>query len=117
MNKEQPENILLLVPVHDIKWQQTEQDRVVLLRPKFNLAWLKKNILPRLKHPNFRIHLDEFGSWVWLQIDGEKTVYEIGGALKKNFGPKMEPVYERLGLFINQLARNRFITLKKPGDE
>ena len=117
MTKEQPENILLFIPDHQTKWQQTEQDRVVLLRPKFKLAWLKKVILPRMKHPYFRIHLDEFGSWVWLQIDGKKTVYEIGGALKTKFGSDIEPVYERLGLFINQLARNRFITLEKPGDE
>jgi phage-related protein len=73
---------------------------------------LVKYLLPHLKKRDFKIKLDEFGSCVWQQIDDRKTVMQIGGHLKEQFGEQVEPVYERLGMFVNLLARRNFISLE-----
>ena len=56
-----------------------------------------------------RIELDEMGSFIWQELDGVKTVYEIGTAVKGKFGKKAEPLYERLCEYIRILHNNRFI--------
>ena len=108
---EKAPNILEMRPVHAVEWRKTEKGRIELLRPRFTHRWLVKYVLPRMKNPNVRIKLDDLGSWVWQQIDGKKTVYQIGLELQKAFGSEADPVYDRLGLFMNLLARRKFILL------
>ncbi len=55
------------------------------------------------------IHLDENGSFIWLLLDGEKTVSDIGEAVREHFGEKAEPLYERLIKFITILESYGFI--------
>lgn len=50
-----------------------------------------------------RESLDEFGSYVFLQIDGKKTVKDIGENLEAKYGDKVHPLYERLLLFLNHI--------------
>ena len=78
-----------------------------------------KYVLPRLKSPHFKVQLDEFGSFVWKQCDGEKTVEQIGQELKNKFQGDIDPVYERLAVFIQSLARYKFIEFENydPKDE
>ena len=62
------------------------------------------------KRPEYSdIKLDEFGSFVWKQMDGTRNVYEIGIKVKENFGEAAEPLYERLSQFIQILHRNAYI--------
>lgn len=55
------------------------------------------------------ISLEEFGSFIWRNIDGEKSVYEIGALVKENFGEKAEPLYERLCAYIKTLRRLEYV--------
>lgn len=58
----------------------------------------------RVNIPEYRrIALDAFGSYVFLQIDGHRTVQEIGEALEAQFGDKVHPLYERLSLFLTHI--------------
>lgn len=58
----------------------------------------------RVKIPEYRrITMDEFGSYTFLQIDGHKTVREIGEALAAKFGDKVQPLYERLSPFLSHI--------------
>ncbi|QHI72488.1 PqqD family peptide modification chaperone [Aminipila terrae] len=58
----------------------------------------------RVKIPEYRqIAMDDFGSYAFLQIDGHKTVREIGEALEAKFGDKVHPLYERLSLFLTYI--------------
>ncbi|RDY29323.1 PqqD family peptide modification chaperone [Romboutsia weinsteinii] len=50
--------------------------------------------------------LDEYSSAVFVQIDGKKTVNEIGKNLELEFGEKVHPLYERLLLFLNHIDVN-----------
>ena len=61
----------------------------------------------RFKIPLYKeITLDEISSAVFLDIDGNKTVKQIGEDLVKRFGDKVEPLYERLLIFINHIYIN-----------
>jgi hypothetical protein len=53
-----------------------------------------------------RTSLDEYGSWVFLLIDGVKTVKDIGENLEVKYGDKVHPLYERLLLFLNHINVN-----------
>lgn len=61
---------------------------------------------------NFKIPLykeivfDEISSTVFLHIDGNKTVENIGESLKLKYGDKIDPVYERLLIFLNHIYIN-----------
>lgn len=61
---------------------------------KFNIPMYKK------------MELDEYGSTVFLNIDGVKTVEEIGQVLEDKFGQKVNPLYERLLMFLNHIDVN-----------
>jgi hypothetical protein len=53
-----------------------------------------------------KISLDEYGSFVFSQIDGKKTVSDIGKALEVKYGEEAHPIYERLLLFLNHIEVN-----------
>lgn len=53
-----------------------------------------------------RTKLDELGSAVFVGIYENKTVREIGEGLESQFGEKVQPIYERLLVFINHIYLN-----------
>jgi hypothetical protein len=92
------------------RWQRTEAGlvRIIIARDGWaeRAARIFKNT-PR----SFTADLDQFGSFVWEAIDGGKTVEAIGALLRARFGAEVEPVYERLGLFLCILQNNKLIRL------
>ena len=50
--------------------------------------------------------IDEYSSEVFLDIDGEKSVKEIGEILDYKYGMQIHPLYERLLLFLNHINVN-----------
>ena len=53
-----------------------------------------------------KISLDEYGSWIFLQIDGKKNVKDLGESLEAKYGDKVHPLYERLLPFLNHIYIN-----------
>jgi len=105
-------NLLDVTATRNREWEQTEDGRVIILQPKFTNKWLVAWLMPRMHRPHFRIKLDEFGSWVWLECDGQRTVQEIATSLKTKFGERTEPVCDRLGQFINRLVHYQFLLIE-----
>lgn len=105
-------NLLELVPVRTIPWEKSEEGLVVLLKPKFRHPFFVKHLLPRQKKPHYRIKLDAIGSFVWEQCDGNRSVKELAENMKGQFGDDVEPLYDRLTLFLQSLEKNRFIYFK-----
>ena len=113
MKKKNEVNYVEKIPVKnpDIGWKTDEEGKVTLEienKGVFNRIFqviLKK---PKISY----IHLDEMGSFIWLQIDGEKTVFDIGKPVEEHFGEKALPLYERLSMFIRTLETNGFVSCK-----
>jgi len=112
-NKELQElNLLELVPVKNIEWEENENGLICLLKPKLQLHFLRKHLQPRLKKPYYKINLDEIGSQFWKTCDGTRTVEEIAVHMKSLLGDEVEPLYERITLFLQSLEKNKFIRFK-----
>ncbi|MBC8181727.1 PqqD family protein [candidate division KSB1 bacterium] len=106
-------NLLDLIPIKIMKNEEKNEDgTITVFKPKFRNKFMIKYIMPKLKSPDFKVKLDEFGSFVWKQIDGNLTVEEIGLNLKDNFHENIEPVYERLSVYFQTLLRYKFIEYK-----
>lgn len=103
-------NLLELKPCRMNQFE-VDNNRVVIFVPKFKSKW-GKWMMAKMKKPNYKVTLDEFGTAVWNSCDGEKTIKDIGVLLKKNFGDKIEPVYERLNLFIRNLEKYKLIRFR-----
>jgi len=102
-------NLLDLVPIRHVKWVEGEKGEITLQMPRFQNKLLLKFIRQFQIKETCQIHLDEFGSYVWKQCDGNQCVYDIGLKLKDTFGEHVEPVFDRLGLFIKMLIKNHLI--------
>ena len=113
-SEKKSKNFLEFIPVRNFNWSISEETaKVVVERPKFDNAILKKYLLPYFKKQNFDVKLDDFGSFVWQKIDGEKNIYEIALELEKEFGEEVQPVYDRISQFIKHLRQQRFVEYKK----
>lgn len=102
------ENFLDKVPRTNKEWKVLKDGCVeVKVENKgfFNTLAQKLYKKPRYSY----IKLDTYGSFVWQQIDGEKTVYEIGQLLSKEHEGAADSLYERLGKYMAILARNKYI--------
>ncbi len=105
------DNFLLYVPQKKHDLYEVKQGKVYLIfhhdKPleKFTRWLVKKPSVSDLE-------LDELGSEVWLLIDGQKTIYDIGQELYNKFGSKCEPIYDRLILYIRYLNRRGWISFK-----
>ncbi|WP_283169766.1 PqqD family protein [Curtanaerobium respiraculi] len=103
------DNFLDYVPRHNalVGWHEF-QGRVVVEvanRGFFNRFAQIVAKAPRTSH----IELDEFGSFVWKCMDGTRTVFDIGGLVREEFGQKAEPLYPRLAKFVELLHANGYI--------
>lgn len=94
--------------------ENPDNGKVTIIRPKFtsHLGQVLFGSFMRAKH--FKIHLDEIGSAVWKNMNGENDVQRIGEILAAQFGPEIEPIYDRLTQFIMQMYRQKFIHLDCP---
>ena len=66
---------------------------------------------PRISH----IYLDSHGSFIFQQINGERTVGELAELMKAQFGADAEPLYDRLVKYMQILYNNGFISYVKKG--
>lgn len=107
-----PLNLLDLIPQRNVPSEQTPEGFLVLLKPKFSHPLLVKHIVPRMKKPYFKIKLDEKGSFIWKLCDGKTTVKDIGLRMREEFGDSIEPLYDRLGVFLQTLEKSHLISFK-----
>lgn len=106
------DNFLLYIPIKKHFEYEVKNGYVYLIFrhdkaiEKFLRRLLKKSTVSDIK-------LDDLGTFVWQSIDGKKNVYEIGEDLKKNFGDRCEPVYDRLIMYLRYLSRRGWIAFEK----
>jgi len=110
-NETEKINLLELKPNRNLKWETGERNEIILLVPKFQNRFLVKYIMPNIRRPYFRIKLDDRGSFIWNLCDGNTTVGEISDRMKEKFGEHFDPTYERIGVYVNQLIRDKFLMI------
>lgn len=102
-------NLLEVSPVRLADWTDS-QGRVVIVRPRSLrpglFGWI--DLLLYLLSAK-RIRLDAFGSFAWLQLNGERSVGEVVGLLRSEFGDEVEPAEERVGHLIRVFRREGFV--------
>lgn len=103
-------NLLDLRPVRLVA-HQVEGERAVVLVPRFRARWMQW-YLRRLRNPCYRLRLDEVGTAVWLRCDGTHTVCAIGDSLREQFGRSIEPVWDRLAMFLREMRAGKLIELQ-----
>lgn len=108
--KKTSENFLERKPVRaeELRWTTDTEGKVTL---EIENKGIMNRICQKLlkKPPVSYIHLDEMGSFLWPRLDGEKTLIELGGEVKAEFGEKAEPLYERLAKYVQILESYQFI--------
>jgi hypothetical protein len=95
------------------KYEDPEKTKALIYFPRF-----KSKTGKRLgKFYGFKmdrkLHLDEYGTAVWIVCNGRATVREIGEVLSEQYGEKVEPLHERLSEFLRVLERNEFIKFRE----
>ena len=108
-------NYLDFVPVKNpqLPWQEDEGAIVTVEVTHRGLAAKVAQIAfnrPKVSH----IHMDAFGSFIWKQIDGKHTIYDIAMLVQEQFGEKAEPLYDRLLAYFRTLQGHGFVVLQAP---
>ncbi|NMB75718.1 MAG: PqqD family protein [Myxococcales bacterium] len=107
-----PANLLERVPRPRVEhFIQPETGRVTLKVPRFENRLLRRLFGWLNRSPTVDFRLDEIGSFVWLRMDGARTVGRISEETRAHFGQRVEPAYERVGLFCRNLLRDGLIRL------
>ena len=112
MAKNNEKNYLDYIPQHNplVGSHVDDDDKLVL--DIHNTGIFNKMAQKLFSKPEItQIHLDEMGMFIWPIIDGEKTIFAIGEEVKKEFGEKAEPLYERLVKYFQIMESNGLITL------
>lgn len=111
------ETALLLERVYQLKPEITYEIREgVVFVIKENNAKIQQ-FLRKLHYKipaKSELELDQYGSFIFQQIDGQKNVREIGELLGKAIDEANNQLYDRLLLYLNHLEKNeRYIYLVK----
>lgn len=109
--RSEPLNLLAITPKRLVEWESNPDGTVALLVPKFENTLLRRWLMPRLKRPHIRMSLDEIGTFFWLHCDGSNTVEQIAERMRERFGDKVDPALDRLKTFLQQLERERCISV------
>ena len=115
-NEKREDNFLLYIPKKKHKDWEERKGKVFLIfhhdkaAEKF-LRWLVKK--PYVSD----IELDDIGSNTWKLIDGERSVHEIAQGLLKIYGDKIEPVNERLIMYLRHLNKKGWISFDRGNQE
>lgn len=101
-NNEEVLNIIFKI-CDDIEYKINE-DKIVTIFEKQDHRIQNFFRKLRFRIPMYKqITLDEYCSAVFMQIDGQKTIQEVGQNLDKKFGERVYPLYERLLVFLNHI--------------
>ncbi len=75
-----------------------------------NVGFYNKVAQIFFNRPKFtNIELDEYGTFIWNNMDGKNTIYSIALKVREEFGEKAEPLYERICQYFNILRNNGLV--------
>mgnify|MGYP001082137039 CR=1 FL=1 len=99
-----------LYPIRDCEFIENEE-LVTVLYKKEKPTFIEKIFFKKSVEKPYKIDLDKIGTFVWKLCDGNNNIEMIIEKASGEFGKEIEPAKERVELFINQMNKNRLITL------
>ncbi len=109
-------NLFTLRPARRARWERGADGLVTVRVPKFTNRLAVRWLVPLLARPEVTVRLDAEGSFVWDRCDGGTTVQAIAEQLHAKLGGDETAVGERVGRFVEKLARASLVTLDIPGE-
>jgi hypothetical protein len=101
------------VVVPEAEW--FEEDGLVVVRaPRFKGRAGKTLVGVLGRDQEYNLRLDEFGSFVWRLIDGERTVGELSDATVEGMGAEEETAHHRLVMFLRSLNNMGVVRVLAP---
>jgi hypothetical protein len=91
--------------------REGDDGRTFVLRPRLGEGVWGRKICAFLNLSDYRIRLDDIGTFVWDYCDGKTSGKRLAELLRQEFGETIEPAEERLGQFILQMQRARMIEI------
>jgi len=106
-------NFLDFIPAikKDLEWKTETDGKITVIYKHRGLTSKIANIIFKMPEKT-QVHLDELGSFVWINIDGKNSVYDISQKVKEQFNNQAEPLYERICQYFKVLKFNEFIEIK-----
>lgn len=108
--EKRPANYLDYIPARSTAylWTQSETGAVVLEVP--HTGFYDKLVQRFFHRPaSSKVDLDELGSFIWLQMDGQRSIYEIALLVHRQFGEQAEPLLKRIITFFRMLQSYQLI--------
>lgn len=105
-------NFYELIPHQQRPFEACPDGTVDVLLPRYGNNVVGRILKSVLSNKPVRVHLDDIGTSVWQLCDGERSVRSIGQALQHEFGDRIEPVYDRLHTFLEQMKNAGLIAWK-----
>ena len=105
------DKLLELYPIRNCEYEKNENGLVVVLYKNTKPSFIEKIFFKKLIAKPYKIDLDEVGSFIYQICDGKLNTSEIMDKAKEHFGEKIEPVEERVTAFVQQLNKNKLVTL------
>jgi hypothetical protein len=99
-----------------MEFEIREDGKVDILLPRFKHPLWKRMLQPHWKQEFIRIHLDEMGSAIWIQVDGTIKVNELCSRIQAAHPEKLHPPEEtekRVTQFLSLLYQQRYITFRE----
>lgn len=99
-----------------MEFEIREDGKVDILMPRFKHPIWKRALQPHWKQEFIRIHLDETGSAIWLQVDGTINVTELCSRVQATHPETLHPPAEterRVTQFLSMLYQQRYITFRE----
>ena len=106
-------NLYELVPQQKRPFRELDDGTIEVLMPRYGDGAVGRVLKKFLSNKPVRIRLDDVGTTVWRLCDGRSSFHEIGDSLHRKFGTRIEPVYDRLETFLNQMKNNGLIDWKR----
>ncbi|MBP3385103.1 MAG: PqqD family protein [Firmicutes bacterium] len=104
-------NLLDCTPLREPEWTWTENEKGLITLHKVHTSFTDRLIHTVTKKPLRQTHIDleEFGTFLWKNMDGRKTLRELAELLHEEFGEKVEPLYPRLNQYVVTMKKNNLI--------
>jgi hypothetical protein len=107
--------LLTCIPVRGAGYETDDQQRVVVLQPRFRWRLLQA-LMVRWRRPYVRVHLDEIGSRLWLRCDGKTAVASIAESIEAELHERVAPAQQRTARFFRDLQKAGLVTLLRPSN-